>query len=373
MSINSHSLILLWGSDLNTRKSWALNYFSEHQILDMHQIRKELTGDAHTLMSRYQIKQELVHRVGLRLGLGQQVVLNLDDATHLDVAHWSSVCENVGAQLCVVLFDQKLTTSKAQLIRAEDFSHTCPSITKVLAVGDVHGDFDAMKAAWDYAQANQMFVVWLGDVVDYGDHNLKCVHLAYQSVSSGNAHMIWGNHERKIGKWVDANLGEYYRGRLSDANWKTIREIESLAPHRQKRFVAAWKFLEHNSTQTLQLGDWMFTHGAIHTDAWQYAGTRRLPGVAGEWAYFGEVHSPMFNTDGYPHRVWDWVEQLPEHARVVVGHDWIDREAMKVTVKIGSQGAQVWCVDTGSSKGGQLSALHIDLHTNDWEAKVFTP
>jgi hypothetical protein len=59
--------------------------------------------------------------------------------------------------------------------------------------------------------------------------------------------------------------------------------------------------------------------------------------------------------------------------RVVVGHDWLDRDDHCFVHKQGDQGAQVWCMDTGNSKGGRLSALEIDLNTNKWEVKVFQP
>ena len=95
--------------------------------------------------------------------------------------------------------------------------------------------------------------------------------------------------------------------------------------------------------------------------------------MCGEWAYFGQVLTPELNSEGYPQRVWDWVHQLPGHMKVVVGHDWLDREHHNFVHKLGHLGAQVWCMDTGNSKGGRLSALEIDLNTNKWEVKVITP
>jgi protein phosphatase len=372
MEIQLHSLILLWGPDFSAKHAWAQDHFGAHEIVTQAHIAHTLTGHTNSLINRIQIKEEIKHQVELRLSLGQQVVLILDHTSHVDVHAWADLCDSLAASMCVVLFNQKLTTSRVPCVRVDQVKFPEPNINKILAVGDVHGDYAAMKMAYDHARINNLHIVWLGDVLDYGDHNLKCVHLAYQSVKLQQAHMIWGNHERKIGKWLDAQMGAYYRGRMSEANQKTIREIHSLAPHRQKRFLAAWKFLEHQSMQLLRMGAWTFTHGAVHPDAGQQS-SHRLTGVAGEWAYFGEVHTATPNSEGYPQRCWDWVNQLPAHAQVVVGHDWVDRTHMQVTVKTGSQGAQVWCVDTGSSKGGRLSALEIDLNTNKWETRVFTP
>lgn len=372
MNISKHSLILLWGSDLETRLIWARQMFSEHEIITQPQIRTELTGHVNSPNSKFCVQEELRHRVSVRLQMGQRVVLCLDDQAHLDVHAWAQVCDATCAHMCVVTFNQKLTTSRVQVIPHQQVVTHMPPQEKVLAVGDVHGDHASMQKAWQHAQQHHMHVVWLGDVIDYGDHNLKCLHLAYESVRTGQAHMIWGNHERKITRWMDSDWGAHHRGRLSEANWKTIREIERLNIYRRNRFRAAWKFLEHVSYQVLQLADWTFTHGALHSDV-PPVSAHRLLGVPGEWAYFGQVMSADLNAEGYPQRSWNWVNDLPAHMRVVVGHDWIDREHKQFVHKTGAQGAQVWCMDTGNSKGGHLSALEIDLNTNKWEAKVFTP
>jgi len=367
-----HSLTILWGSDLETKVTWALNHYPAHKLLIQQDIREELTGHACSPLNRFQVKEETRRRVELRLSMGQQIILILDDHTHVDVHTWANLCDSVHAHMCVVTFNQKLTTSRVQVIPHDKVELHTPSIQKVLAVGDVHGDHVSMHKAWRYAQENNLHVIWLGDVIDYGDQNLKCLHLAYESVRNHQAHMIWGNHERKITRWMDSDWGTHFRGRLSEANRKTIQEIESLNPHRQRRLKAAWKCLESVSYQILQAGGWTFTHGAVHPDV-QDQTAHRLSGVPADWAYFGQVCTPELNSDGYPQRVWDWVNQLPSHARVVVGHDWLDRVDHRFVHKQGDQGAQVWCMDTGNSKGGQLSALEIDLNTNKWEVKVFQP
>lgn len=372
MKIPKHSLILLWGSDSETQLTWALNNFSEHEIIQQDQIRLELTGHVNTPMNRYCVKEEMRRRVELRLSMGQQVILIQDAHSHIDIHAWADLCDGVCATMWVVTFHAKLTTSRVTVVPHDKVVTTCAPIQQVLAVGDVHGDHVSMLKAWRHAQQHNMHVVWLGDVIDYGDHNLKCLHLAYESVRTGQAHMIWGNHERKLTRWLDADWGTHYKGRLSEANWKTIREIDTLNAHRKRRLKAAWKFLESASYQVLQLADWTFTHGALHVQA-AHQSAHRVSGIPGEWAYFGQVLTSEPNSQGYPQRVWDWVNELPAHMRVVVGHDWLDREHHDFVLKQAHQGAQVWCMDTGNSKGGRLSALEINLNTNKWEVKVFQP
>lgn len=372
MKIPKHSLIILYGADLETKMDWSLALFPGYQLITQMDIREELTGHSDSPMNRFLIKDELRKRVELRLSMGQQVILILDDHVHIDIHAWADLCDQVHAHMCVVTFNQKLTTSRVKVIPHDQVDITITSPQKVLAVGDVHGDHVSMHKAWRYAQENDLHVIWLGDVIDYGAQNLKCLHLAYESVRNHQAHMIWGNHERKLTRWLDADWGAHHKGRLSEANWKTIREIETLNPHRRRRLKAAWKCLESASYQILQAGGWTFTHGAVHPEVTGQT-AHRLSGVPADWAYFGQVLTPELNSEGYPQRVWDWVHELPSHARVVVGHDWLDRDNHCFVHKQGTQGAQVWCMDTGNSKGGRLSALEIDLNTNKWEVKVFQP
>lgn len=371
MRILKHSLIILWGNQPKFMTSWAQNMFAPHEILFLEILRQELTGHTHSPVNKFIIKEELMHRVHLRLALGQRVVLLWEPTQTFDYQFWLQICDSCHANLQVITFDQKFSHDKIASCSYEQAHCATDCLDQVLAVGDVHGNYYAMAAAVHHAQTHGMHLIWLGDIVDYGDQNLKCVHLAYQTVQNG-AHMIWGNHEKKIGRWIDSDFGNHYRGRLSEANLKTIKEIESISQYRQARFKSAWKFLESQSFQMLQLGDWCFTHGAVHPDS-AITTQHRLTGVQSDYAYYGQVKNWDAQSDSYPQRVWDWVNALPSQAKVVVGHDWINRDTNDITVKTGTSGAQVWCMDTGSSKGGHLSALEINLKTNTWKAQVFSP
>jgi protein phosphatase len=238
-------------------------------------------------------------------------------------------------------------------------------------VGDVHGNLDAMHKAIQTAKQEDRFLVWLGDVVDYGSENLRCIRTAYETVAAGRAHMIWGNHERKISRWISNNWGQQFRGRLSDANLATIREIEKLPADSLTRFHTAWQALENWSTQHWVTSNWMFTHGAATVNMWN-THNHRLLGMDQEHAYFGEVQDERAKTpEGYPVRTWDWVNSVPNNHTVVVGHDWLDHDTCRVTVKHGTQGGQVICVDTGSGKGGRLGGVAIDIETQKWEERYF--
>jgi predicted kinase len=408
--ILKHSCVVLQGVTQSGKSTWARNNFEPHEIVSVSDLRCELTGDAHNYTQDRTVWQELYRRAYLRLQMGQRAVIDSTNLKREDIRHWNHVCDELGLPLCVVQVKAPLDVLQArahqagtpvqvlerqleQLAQTErsmrhadrmlkhwispEQAHVVPLHAelshRLLVVGDVHGNLPGMQHMIQHAEAELRQIVWLGDVVDYGSQNLACVRAAHTTVSQGVAHMIWGNHERKIDRWIHSDWGERYQGRLSDANWSTVREILSLTPDRRARFSAVWKALSNWSTQHVVCGTWMMTHGAAHPQMW-HCKAHRLPGDQGNLAFFGEVSSQEPNrADGYPNRTWGWVDQVPPGHTVVVGHDYLDRVNHAPVIKLGAQGGRVICVDTGSSKGGVLSAVEVDVDTNNYRVIQYDP
>lgn len=381
MNIFPHSLILNASSRCTCEQAHFVNTTGEDGcLLDITQQRYLLTGRTDNHLRDKQIYDHVWNSAQLLLNNGQTAVVKgifrlAEVINYADLAYRHGVClyyVNTCDSNCPQFHVQNQI--KSQLSKLDHcvvvpgkevlqlFSKPNPPY-KILAVGDVHGNYAAMQQALSHAKQNQQFVVWLGDIVDYGAQNLKCVKLAYQSVQQGQAHMIWGNHERKISKWIQRDWGKNYKGTLSEANLCTIREIQALNCSSKSRFHSAWQTLENSSTQHWVINNWMFVHGAANPDMW-HKHCHRLPGVMGELAYFGEVVNNQTNSSGYPLRTWKWVDLVPHGHNVVVGHDWLDHDKCQVVFKHGSQGGRVICTDTGSSKGGCLSAVEIDILQN---------
>ena len=406
--ICSHSLVVLVGTAASGKSEWARVHFSPWETVSPEKIRQELFGRADNVENDSLVWNEIYRRVDCKLANGSRVVVDATNLKHSDREPFVNLAQMYGAQLVFVMFErsrekkqavlhslgysislaedlitkqeQTLALGRKQLMRLPAQVVTSDSVAKIvsqpqlttslLAVGDVHGDFLSMQRAVDMAQDEQRQIVWLGDIVDYGSNNLKCVKLAYQTVVNGQAVIIWGNHERKIGQWIRANWGTTFRGRLSDANRATTREIESLSLDRRLKFLAAWRALENHSQQCWRSYNWLFTHGAATLGMWSTPSSHRLTNPDGEMAYFGQTdrHMPT-KSDGYPNRIWDWVDNVPAAHNVVVGHDWVDRQNCKVLVKTNSAGGRVFCIDTGNSKGGRLAALAIDTQQQTVEER----
>ncbi len=65
--------------------------------------------------------------------------------------------------------------------------------------GDIHGDIDSMLAAFKIAEQHDANIVFLGDVVDRGSHNVECVNLLLARILQEPDRVFFtrGNHEFK--------------------------------------------------------------------------------------------------------------------------------------------------------------------------------
>lgn len=384
-----HSLVLMVGPHQTGKTAWASQHFGSHEIVSFDSIAHSITGHSHRTDGLYdEIWTEIVRRAEIHLRFGQRAAIDHTNLKREERHQLINLAHSLGVPVVFVLFPpledqtpgsgrearslhgwrcnqrqiEKGDGGKAMATNKEGamvVNSLVPQVGQdLLIVGDVHGNFDAMTRACDYAEKNKLFLVWLGDLVDYGPHNLKCVRLAHDWLKHNRAVLIWGNHERKIDRWIAANWGRDFRGRLSEASLLTIGEIESLNPERRDRFAAVWHALRSWSRNHLVVGNLLMTHGAAAPSMWTNTHSR-LRGDAENMAMFGQVcRDDPTRADGYPNRVWHWVDQIPDQHHVVVGHDWLDRDTMQVTIKPGALGGQAWAIDTGCSKGGRLSGLH---------------
>jgi hypothetical protein len=90
---------------------------------------------------------------------------------------------------------------------------------------------------------------------------------------------------------------------------------------------------------------------------WKMSG-HSLSGYHGNMAYFGEVDSESpTREDGYPNRIYTWIDSIPANHTVVVGHD-PRKTDHPMMVTNGVRGRAIF-LDTGSSKGGKLSCMTV--------------
>ena len=223
-------------------------------------------------------------------------------------------------------------------------------------------------------------MIFLGDILDYGPDSIDCVYLVYDLVMRGRAVLTIGNHERKIEKWLDQQQKLLYdpqalKGnavlRLSEGNKVTTMAVDLMSRNERNKFESRFKALLAHSCNHWVLGNAMlFAHAAVEPEMFDITAPR-LTGRLESRAMFGEIdeHNPQ-HEDGYPNRIYNWVDRVPEGKKVLVGHDI--RSKVKPLVVRGSKGGIAYFMDTGSGKGGRLTTADIIFRNDNLEVQNFT-
>ncbi len=211
-------------------------------------------------------------------------------------------------------------------------------------VGDVHGDARAFAAAME----TELFIIQLGDLVDYGPDSAKTLRMAFDLIDQKRGLFLLGNHDLKLARALagrdvrmDTHLAETLSQLDDDLRRRALEEF-TRAP--------AW----------LIQGERMFVHGGFHTamleDGPPPAPEGRVTGVLSR-ALYGE-HTGRTQSDGYPERSLRWVDRIPQGLTVYCGHDRRSTNG-RPYIRKGSLGGVAVFLDTGAGKGGHLSWIDL--------------
>lgn len=132
---------------------------------------------------------------------------------------------------------------------------------RTLAIGDIHGCFDALVLLFQYARIKDNdHVVFLGDYVDRGPDSARVIQFLIERMSVGNTVCLRGNHEvmmenarlslasRKVwammcGEATWDSYASLYKGEGLDAvpehHWKFLNELAPYYETQQNIFVHA--------------------------------------------------------------------------------------------------------------------------------------
>jgi predicted kinase len=399
--IDQHTIVLMIGPSGSGKSTLAEQLFPAHEVVSSDSIRAELCGDFRIQTRNDDVFAELHRRVEHRIYMGQRVVVDATNLKSRDRRFFIDLARRYGVKLYYIVVNRPISEKLKSggwrlevngLIQKHDatFQSNLKDILKgdgvaeviqmddeicvvrrgtvdemiyrggfdrVMAVGDIHGNITEARAAAAIADDTNAFTIYLGDVIDYGDHNLDAFWFVYKRVMQGKALMVWGNHERKLDMWIRNGFGANYRGQIGHGMQKTVDEIHKLKDRRA--FAAAWQAMECLSRQHYVWGNRLFTHAAATPTLWNNR-DHRPHGVDGQLAYFGQVDKDTpFREDGYPNRVYDWVNTVPTGKTVVVGHDIRSKDQPMVIEN--DMGGTAIFLDTGSGKGGKLSHIMFEF------------
>jgi hypothetical protein len=222
-------------------------------------------------------------------------------------------------------------------------------------VGDVHGDAVAFAHAVAGAEAEQLFLLQLGDLTDHGPDSPAVLRLMFGLLDAGRGRFLLGNHDHKLRRVLCGQRVHV----AAEGLGRTLTQLDLAADGAAlaDRAIAeitvapAW----------LRMGDWLFVHGGWHPAML----TRPPPPDAGarkpdpllSRALFGQV-TGRIRADGFPDRVHDWVDRIPAGMTLYCGHDRRSTDG-KPYVQEGEWGGRAVFLDTGAGKGGHLSWIDL--------------
>ncbi|MCK9532204.1 MAG: metallophosphoesterase [Gammaproteobacteria bacterium] len=241
------------------------------------------------------------------------------------------------------------------MINYLDITNEVAQFAGALVVGDIHGNWPEFEIVLHQAREENLFLISLGDVMDYGLDNVKCFRELNALILNGQARMLIGNHEFKLFKYINQSREQNVRVRRQGGILTTIQDMEKLEPNDLVSFEDEFINTYDNSCFIMSCGNYFFAHGAIDPKFWdqyQFAKATR------SMSMFGQVDMKATpREDGYPTRRYDWVDYIPVEKTVIVGHDI--RNKAYPHYQNGRKGGKAIFLDTGSSKGGQLSAMKL--------------
>jgi len=237
---------------------------------------------------------------------------------------------------------------------------------KYLIIGDVHAEFTPFEKAVDYALANDLHLISVGDLVDNGPDGYKVVKLSNDLVNEGKMSIVWGNHESKIFRWLKGNPVT-----LTPPNLVTSDEMEVNTDFRDTFLKLCSTILDY-----INLGDNIFiTHAGIRPTFWDRRQlTKKDVGVMRHGqSDLSQIYK--YRGETYPIRTYDWVHYVPKGIKLFVGHDPrpmigvpdFDNFQPAPSIVKNDVDGQVIFLDCGAGKGGTLWGAVVNSVTSDIE------
>lgn len=352
--------------------------FADYEILSLENVKRSLVGDSERPDLRRMVQDEFERMIALKLSLGQRVVVDAPDMSRDSRVAIAKTMVNKGFNAFYFVDDLNI---RRDLVRGDrvaevvDLIRSPAEILKPLpdtnffgelqrrgydgitVVADIHGMMNPLQNAISWARSRNHFLLFLGDLLDYGIDTLEVIEEVYRLVVRGEAEALMGNHERKIFRYLaQVEKSGSSRIRLSSGNKVTTDRIEALSQFDHDRWVSRFRALVNLMRNHRVCDNFIFAHGAVMPEMWNHNGMR-LPSDLEDITLYGEIDDSVKRLDGFPNRVYNWVDLLGPDQTAIVGHDIRSKfEPLQAT---GNQGGKAVFLDTGCGKTGHLSTLDI--------------
>lgn len=238
----------------------------------------------------------------------------------------------------------------------------------VTVVPDLHGSMHAFRSAVSHARSTGKFILFLGDLIDYGPEPLQVAEEVYHLVVRGEAESLMGNHERKIHRYLtQVKVNGESKVKLSEGNLVTLSKLAELNGSDTNVWVNKFQALVNMMRHHRVCGNFIFSHAGVAPEMWK-TNAFRLNGDMESVALFGEVERDATSTSALI-RAYGWVDLVEADKFAFVGHD--NRGGEEPLVVQNSQNGMVYFLDTGCGKGGHLSTVDLEFRENEIAVSKF--
>lgn len=228
--------------------------------------------------------------------------------------------------------------------------HVKNNFDGMLVVGDIHAMFDHYSSAVDFADSNGLFFLSLGDLVDRGNYPFEVISDMFSRMKEGRAGLCIGNHDDKFRR--------YHHGSKVRFSFEAKRTMETVGDERMPDFLKMYADVVEMPVMSNffhSFDEYIFTHAASHPCIWE--SNSRIGNTARSRMLYGETNGEFYD-DGYPVRLYNWIDEIPMGRVVVVGHDRMPIHNVPISVpltKNNANGGKAVFIDTGCGKGGHLT------------------
>lgn len=375
-----HSIVIGVGPSASARNALISRHFPAYEVLSVDNVACDFIGTTdEAKIGEFSpiLYSEVYHRAMQKLEMGERVIINEPNLLKSDRCALSKLGSDYGVPVFYLISDptgadeytlQDFRAAEREIMRGDGVAevidwriHTPSPVVKqkpdldqlrerwrgITIVGDVHGMLQSLLSAINWAKARNHYIIFLGDIIDYGPDSIDVMNEVYRIVMRGHGELIRGNHERKIAAWITGRST-----RLSDGNRVTTNAIDALGDKMRMQWISRFMGLNAHASYWREIGNVVLAHGGIIPTFWDgNAGRAEVE----KFCIFGEVTG--FGADHKPNRAYTWTNSVPANTLVIVGHD-IRSTQYPVQVKNKNGGSTVF-LDTGCGKSGHLSTADL--------------
>ncbi len=231
----------------------------------------------------------------------------------------------------------------------------------ITVVGDVHGEKEKLIRVIDWANKNDNFMIFLGDIVNHGPNSIECVEIIYDLVIRNKALLILGNHERKLFKLINKELVH-----LNDACEQTLEKISLMKEKEKKSWFLRFNTLINLGKYFFKYKNSFFCHGGFTEKLLKYKNDLELNNKIKNICMFGDID--IFKEKKYTKKSFSnvlksqWLKYLPPNFLIFLGHTMIEDRYPYIFSS--NNNSKVYFIDTGAGKGGFLTSVDLKINNN---------